>query len=120
MGEEKEQAERRSLASRILRHLTKPDDPSYTLPAKYLGVCLRAVNLATSHHIHANVHTPCGLNRTAGEVIIMFRLQEFVDWKKVKTGPSNTSEKKDRRGYAGQVQRRISRRVLPKGITGCW
>lgn len=123
--EDAELAERRSLTSRLIRHLTKPDDPSYTLPAKYVGVCLRAILLAEAHQIHATVHTPCGLTRTAGEIIAMFRLQSFVDWSKAVVQTLDRSlplEQRLRRrdGYAERVQRRYSNRVWPKGVTGCW
>lgn len=70
---------RAARAVRVKKHLTDPALWDHTL-VKYLDSCLRALHFAESRRLYQTIPLPCGLKRTAGEIIAMFQLHGFVLW----------------------------------------
>lgn len=122
-------AEKFRLAAKVIKHLTNPDVFSNTNVVKYLSRCLQAISLAENESLHATIDLPCGLKRTAGEVLAMFELHQFVDWDKAARQSLDHNitlrlcfEGRETQGasHVQPVKLRASGRIRPQGITGCW
>jgi hypothetical protein len=110
---------------RVKKHLTSPAMWDHTL-VKYLSACLRAIHFAESRRLYHSFVLPCGIRRTAGEIIAMFQLQDFVEWD-IETsqlgryeqllGLGAPREETEDTVREKQVQLSVGTRVRPRGTT---
>lgn len=118
---EEAEIDKQNLALVVLEHLTNPEVFCYPVRNTNLCACLRAIEYAEHHKLHWAIKLPNGLVKTAGQVIEMFRLGQFVDWEKASHQKMNYDDmarlgiQEERRKLHGpKVEIHYNRRRSPK------